>query len=1354
MPPISLVSDATTDQEKRRDEDNQQEILRRAGWKTLFAFTTKRHLPVFGALVLSAVVAGLTLPTMAILYGILFRQFADYASGRITGSILLRNASKYCTYMTAVAAGNWLANSIYFTAVLLFGELQAASARDRIFKALLEKDQEWYDTREHGIAAYLPAIRMHIRDLQLSTSVPLGECFQALVFGLGSLGVSFYFSWNLTLVIICAVPLVYVLMVVLSGRLSKRTYEQAAKLQEALKYVTNAVTSIETVKCCGGERFELQRYTEIIAKAGYLYGCQANLRSIQLGFMQFITFSIFVQGFWYGSYLVNAGKKDAGDVLTTFWGALMAVQGITDFLPQLIVLEKGKLAGSKLEALIWQASKLEKVSKSESNVSPDKCKGDVEFKEVSFAYSTRPNHLALRSASMFFPAGETTFVIGKSGSGKSTLGQLLIRFYEPASGHISIDGTPLKDLRSRWLRENITLVEQHSVLFNDTIRENIVMGKPGQHVTEDQVAQVIDFAILKEMMNNLPDGLDTMVGTGGNSLSGGQKQRVALARARLRDTPILILDESTSALDYITRSAILSEIRRWRTGRTTIVITHDISQIHPNDFVYVMESSRVLQEGYRKQIENEPNSALSGFVGSDNADEEPASPNGNDDTDAFLSLYEESWSSGPANPSRPNSATFFGEGLLSPVIIAGRSSMILSNRRRPSVPDLTPPSRPRSVASNRTSVHSKARPTQLDLRIPPSARLNSTRPNSMKRSRTLQESEEGQTDTAQSLTIRQILSTVWPALDWRSRMLLIFAFICAIIHAAATPVFAVFFAKLQSTLFYPLGSQHQALIYALTILAIAIVDGLAYYGHNFLFDYCAQTWINVLRKEGMERVLLQPREFFDREENSVSRLAECLDHGAEEARNLPGRFVGIVVVLIVMCIIAVIWGMLLSWKLTLVTLATGPILFAGTQCYNAISAYWERLSGLEDDNIGSVMHETFVNIKTVRCLVLEDVFRKRFRETVLTALRVGMKRAIYSGSIFGINYAAVFFVSAFLFWYGALLVSQRQFSVVDIIQVFGLLLLSVNHINFIANYIPQINLSRDGATKLIRLSRLPIDSHEHEGTVQLRSAGDIVFQDLFFAYPTRKAHTVLNGINLRIPRGSYTAIVGSSGSGKSTVTALLMKLYQTGSNGQHDFTNADLAISKHNIKTLHTSTLRSKMAIVSQTPFLFPGSIAENISYGLSESSQRASMEGIREAASAAGIAEFIDSLPLGYQTPVGEGGTGLSGGQAQRISIARALARKPNVLILDEATSALDVESAGIVRDTIQRLVAETKGKESGMTVIIITHAREMMAIAEHIVMLDKGRVVDEGSFDEMKKRNGPFARLLRGEAPDRGMW
>ena len=243
--------------------------------------------------------------------------------------------------------------------------------------------------------------------------------------------------------------------------------------------------------------------------------------------------------------------------------------------------------------------------------------------------------------------------------------------------------------------------------------------------------------------------------------------------------------------------------------------------------------------------------------------------------------------------------------------------------------------------------------------------------------------------------------------------------------------------------------------------------------------------------------------------------------------------------------------------------------------------------------------------------------------------------------------------------------------------------------------------------------------------------------NLEFSYSKRPTKRVLKGVSLHIAAGNCTAIVGHSGCGKSTILSLLLGLYVP----EDPYSLSFGGVSSSEVDA---ECLRSMMAYVPQAAFLFPASIADNITYGLPSDSPFRQSNSICRSADAAGLHDWIISLPEGYNTLVGDGGQSLSGGQAQRLCIARALVRQPKVLVLDEPTSALDTESADMIRQTIRDLRCKSSGE---MAIVLVTHSREMMRAADWIVMLGEGGMaIEEGVYSDLWERRGPFTRLVSG--------
>ncbi|MCH91710.1 ABC transporter B family member 19-like, partial [Trifolium medium] len=226
--------------------------------------------------------------------------------------------------------------------------------------------------------------------------------------------------------------------------------------------------------------------------------------------------------------------------------------------------------------------------------------GNIEFKDVSFSYPSRPDVMIFRNFSIFFPAGKTVAVVGGSGSGKSTVVSLIERFYDPNDGQVLLDNVDIKTLQLKWLRDQIGLVNQEPALFATTIRENILYGKPD--ATNDEIEAATSAANAHSFITLLPNGYNTQVGERGVQLSGGQKQRIAIARAMLKNPKILLLDEATSALDAGSESIVQEALDRLMIGRTTVVVAHRLSTIRNVDSIAVIQQGVVVETGTHEEL--------------------------------------------------------------------------------------------------------------------------------------------------------------------------------------------------------------------------------------------------------------------------------------------------------------------------------------------------------------------------------------------------------------------------------------------------------------------------------------------------------------------------------------------------------------------------------------------------------------------------------------------------------------------------------------------------------------------------------------------------------------------------------
>ena len=346
---------------------------------------------------------------------------------------------------------------------------------------------------------------------------------------------------------------------------SPRLNSEREHTATAATVVDRVITAISTVKAFnaeGHETFTLSRSLDKVQAAAN--GC-VRVWGFSSSLSHFAMMAMFVQGFWFGAKLVRSGSISPGDVMAVFWACLIATSNLQMCIPQLILITKGKYSMVALLTLVKSTAQAPSGPSTASiytaikskrptqlrKIVPEECLGGIELCDVSFAYPSRPTVPVLRDINIFVPAQELTFIVGASGSGKSTVAQLLLRMYELRCGMIKLDEQDLAYLDEDWTREHIAAVSQTCILFDMTVHENVAMGlaspwsnRRPETVTREEVERVCTAALMHDFINDLPEGYDTRLGTGGANLSGGQKQRLAIARALLRDPTILILGES------------------------------------------------------------------------------------------------------------------------------------------------------------------------------------------------------------------------------------------------------------------------------------------------------------------------------------------------------------------------------------------------------------------------------------------------------------------------------------------------------------------------------------------------------------------------------------------------------------------------------------------------------------------------------------------------------------------------------------------------------------------------------------------------------------------------------------------
>eukprot|EP01053_Blabericola_migrator_P012593 Blabericola_migrator_1__12592@NODE_800_length_6460_cov_108_099327_g568_i0_p1_GENE_NODE_800_length_6460_cov_108_099327_g568_i0NODE_800_length_6460_cov_108_099327_g568_i0_p1_ORF_typecomplete_len1339_score228_09ABC_tran/PF00005_27/1_3e39ABC_tran/PF00005_27/6_5e37ABC_membrane/PF00664_23/2_9e33ABC_membrane/PF00664_23/1_5e36SMC_N/PF02463_19/9_1SMC_N/PF02463_19/1_7e05SMC_N/PF02463_19/1_2e03SMC_N/PF02463_19/0_00013AAA/PF00004_29/0_00031AAA/PF00004_29/0_16AAA_21/PF13304_6/0_00094AAA_21/PF13304_6/0_77Rad1 len=1125
------------------------------------------------------------------------------------------------------------------------------------------------------------------------------------------------------------VSLILVGTAILALRVDKRAQRTAlGSFAAAASTASEAVTNIKTVKAFTMESAFEQRFQQAAEDAENATIRAGHLVGLSLGFHALVIFGAIGVVYWFGGRwagpltsdkLADAFAQDGSSLLVRVFTRALRVRNVALYCLSFILcliafaVTRGMPALLQGQRLKHSYRELLRMFVRQPLIDPNLTEGvnqgisgHIQFTRVSFKYNRDSSKPVFHALDLEIPAGKTTALVGASGCGKSTIVQLVERFYDISAGFLSIDGISIRDYNLFCLRSQMALVSQEPRLFADTIFANIACGAPDATFEEVQAAARMAYA--DEFIQQLPDKYDTWVGEGGSQLSGGQKQRIAIARALIRNPKVLILDEATSALDNQSEKIVQQALDAVMASgnRTTLIIAHRLSTVRKADRIVVLDNpdgsgAVVAEQGTHDELLRIPNGLYAALVASQT--------DSNIDRTILLSSTHLKLQ---AKYSMPTDAQAWE--LIEPPVPATPKKKLLFKRTVSYVRD-------------------------------------------------------------QSLFIAVgavgacITAFTWPAITY-------------FLSRNGTCLFSPDETELHSC------SQVKGIFFVVLGVVAFVGAWLQRYG---LERAGARLGARV-RVSLFHSLMHKTASFFDNPANSPGVLENTLATDVQllqlwSGANLVTYFAAISSIVASTCI--ALWA---DWRMALVTFA-GACVMLPTSWINSLLLDKGKIEigrlrlgrvDLEEEHNGvcvlrseAVATEAISNIRTVMAYNLEEAMNRKYQAMLQQEYEAGKRTAVITGSIGSLFVCSCLITMAVAAWYYAARNRWAVKNLLDLVEVIddvaesaytGLvvqdvteslrnLLTPLGHqlLAFIIVLTAAMATSpafymlaedvraKAAAWKIFSIMDAPRPFDEYaEDKEALNSIETIEFHNVAFRFMRRPELPIYRSVSFQVPRGKVIALVGGSGCGKSTAVQLIQRLYVIG----EGFTRTDamgyITLNNRQVDDFSIQSLRSHIGIVSQEPALFYGTVAENIAHGRPGASE----EEIAAAARAANAADFIARLPDGYQTNVGRGGCLLSGGQKQRIAIARALLKKPKLLILDEATSALDAESERVVQATLDGLLASRE-----FTTIIIAHRLSTVRKADQIVVLvnadQLGSVVAEvGTHDElMKISGGVYKGLVR---------
>lgn len=1057
-----------------KEKEKKKEKAGYVAFRKLYSFADSFDMLLIVVGTFGAFIGGAPLPIAAYLFG----KVLDDVSFGFNLHVQQKRMSE--TALKALFAGFFAATGYFLqvTCWTTIGERQAERIRYLYFQALLRQDLSFYD-QEVTTGAVVEGITADTFHIKQATGEKVGKLVQVLGTLLSGYAIAFSQGWKLTILGSVIIPFMLISGYAMDLAVSKTSRMVFVANGNAGCIIEQVITAIKTVVPFGGERKAVQAYDGALKRADRASLQQCVAAGVGMGVIMFCTYGVYASTLWFGAQFIADESYTGGRVMTVLFSIIIGTGALGQCTPSLSAIASGTSAAHKMFQVIYRVPEVD--ISDESGCVLDGLKGDIEFKNVRFAYPTRPEHLVFTNFSMMFPAATTAALVGESGSGKSTVVSLIERFYDPLSGEVQIDGVGLKRLKLSWFRQQVGLVAQEPVLLRGTISENIAYGREG--ATEEEIKAATELANAASFIARLPEGLQTIVGQGGLQLSGGQKQRIAIARAVLKDPRILLLDEATSSLDAESEAVVHTALERAMQGRTTLIIAHRLTTVKDAQFIAVLQHGCIVEQGSHAELLNKPEGLFAQMVNlEERQGKEPQVQQVQPEVGARLATSSFRASTHRRLVSRASSRSLsFGS-------IGSIGSLPIEND------------------------------TQEQLKH-----------------------WHGGIDNVSSVGCSHLFRLA--GFNKPETPLLLLGSLAAIVNGATMPVVGLLYANIIHTFYKPHDEVRSgALLWVYLFIGLGALCLLLIPLQNVCFSVAGERLVRRIRLLTFDKILHQEIKWFEDSDNASGLISSRLQQDAAQMRAIVGDAVSTIVQNVTTIAVGLFIAMSTCWQLALLFIGLLPFYSLDGFMQVKLGEVFDAKSKVMYEETSQIAHEALSSIRTVASFCAEKKILSLYRAKSLYCLKSGMRRSFIAGFGLAATYVLMFGSLGLSFWAGGKLLYAQKVDFNGFVKTFLTIELSAFAIALSLGVAPDISNVKPAIVSIFSLLDLRHKDLK-SGTKLKRLKGEVEFQHVQFTYPMRPDAQIFSDLSFTLQAGKTLALVGESGSGKSTALALVQRFY-------------------------------------------------------------------------------------------------------------------------------------------------------------------------------------------------------------------